>query len=231
MNDSTPATPEPRGSILDALDEISATAPPEGITLAALVDLLDDRAFGAVLFALAIPCCIPFLYGVPQVVALPMMALTLQMVVGRNEPWMPEKFAARRIDADGLRRIAKGGRRYFGWAERISHPRLQAITGPLSQRVAGVLLTVFCASILGAFAFDQLCAGLRCCARCVRTDGKRRDPDGRRYGLGQRLDCWSSDPWPRRREGFDQGAPRNGLNAILVCDEPSHIPFGMFAIG
>lgn len=141
-------THEPQGSILKALEKLHAEAGDDGLTLRELFDALDERAFGAILFALAIPCCIPFLYAVPQIVALPMAAVALQMVAGRHEPWLPEKFADRRIDKAGLERIAKGGRKFFGWAEAIAKPRLTFIASSQMERVIGIFLVIFCASIL-----------------------------------------------------------------------------------
>lgn len=143
-----PPDAEPKGSILTALDELAETAPPEGLSLKQIFDALDERAFGAILFALALPCCIPFLYGVPQVVALPMAAIAVQMVMGRHEPWLPEKFAARQIDKAGLERISKSGRRFFGWAEKIAKPRLTFLTNQVMERYIGLFLCLFCGSIL-----------------------------------------------------------------------------------
>ena len=100
------------------------------------------------LFLLALPCCIPFLYGVPQVVALPMLALALQMVIGREEPWLPAGLAARKIDRKGLTQMAQGGRKWFGWIEAIIRPRFSVITGRRSERVIGAFLFFFCCSIL-----------------------------------------------------------------------------------
>jgi len=77
-----------------------------------------------------------------------MMALTLQMLAGREEPWLPEKFGQRKIDKAGLTRMATFGRKWFGWLEHISHPRLTWLTGPKAERLVAVFLTVFCASIL-----------------------------------------------------------------------------------
>ncbi len=135
-------------SILTALDRLSESAPEAGLTLREIFDALDERAFGAILFALALPCCIPFLYGVPQVVALPMAAIAVQMVMGRNEPWLPEKFATRRIDKAGLERIARSGRKFFGWAEKIARPRLTFLVHSAAERFIGVFLCLFCGSIL-----------------------------------------------------------------------------------
>jgi len=138
----------PPRTFLQSLEAMAEEAPAEGLSLHAILDRLDERAFGAMLFILALPCAIPFLYGVPQVVSLPMMALTLQMLAGRNEPWMPEKFGARMIDKSGLVRISGFGRKWFGWLERISHPRLTFLTGKKLERVVALFLTVFCASVL-----------------------------------------------------------------------------------
>lgn len=139
---------EPEGSILTALDRLASEASEDGFSLSEIFDALDERAFGAILFALALPCCVPFLYGVPQIVSLPMAALAFQMVLGRQEPWLPGKFADRRIDKKGLDRISTGGRKYFGWAEKIAKPRLTFLTTPIAERLLGLFLCVFCASIL-----------------------------------------------------------------------------------
>lgn len=120
----------------------------EGFTLKEIMDRLDERAFGAVLFMLALPCCIPFLYIVPQIVSLPMMALAAQMALGREEPWLPNALANRRIDKEGLTNTARGGRKWFGWVEVIARPRLTFLTGKAPERVIGLILCVFCASIL-----------------------------------------------------------------------------------
>lgn len=141
------ATHPPR-TLLQSIEAMAAEAGPQGLTLREIMDRLDERAFGAMLFVLALPCCIPFLYLVPQIVALPMMALALQMAIGREEPWLPRKLADRRIERDGLNNTARGGRKWFGWVEAIARPRLTFLTGAGPERVIGAILCVFCASIL-----------------------------------------------------------------------------------
>ena len=143
MSDST--TPR---TFLQSLEAMASDASAEGFSLHTIFDRLDERAFGAALFLLALPCAIPFLYIVPQIVALPMMALALQMLAGRHEPWLPEKFGQRRIDKAGLTRMSRFGRKWFGWLETIARPRLTWLTGRRSERILALFLTVFCASIL-----------------------------------------------------------------------------------
>ena len=135
-------------TFLQSLEAMAAEAPEAGFSLHQILDRLEERAFGAMLFILALPCAIPFLYGVPQIVSLPMMALTLQMLAGREEPWLPAKFGSRMIHKAGLERTSKFGRKWFGWLEIISHPRLTFLTGKTMERVVALFLTVFAASIL-----------------------------------------------------------------------------------
>ena len=147
--DTTPASaPQEPGNLLQAIEAMAAAAPDEGLSLNAMMAHLDERAFGTILFALALPVCIPFLYGVPQIVAVPMLMLSFQMMLGRKQPWMPKKLAARMISRANLDRMAKGGRKWFGWLERFTAPRLTFLSGPTMERLVGAIFCVFCLSIM-----------------------------------------------------------------------------------
>lgn len=140
-------TPSPR-NLLQAIEHMAAEAPAEGMSLDEIMSHLDERAFGTILFALALPVCVPFLYGVPQVVAVPMLILSFQMVMGRKRPWMPSKLASRRISLANLQRMAKGGRKWFGWLERLTAPRLTFLSGKVAERLIGLAFCLFCLSIM-----------------------------------------------------------------------------------
>ena len=137
-----------RSGLISALEAIAEQAPDEGLSLGEFVDQLGERAFGIILFAMALPISIPFLYGVPQVMALPMMALSAQMALGRDEPWLPTKFKQRNLSKDGLTGMARGGRKWFGWLEALARPRLTWLSGPTAERLVGAIFILFCASIL-----------------------------------------------------------------------------------
>ena len=135
-------------TLTDALARIADAAPPEGLSLGAFSDALGERVFGALLFALAIPVCMPFLYGVPQIVALPMMAIAAQMAAGRSHPWMPKSFRDRPLDKASLVRIARWSKKWFGWLEALAQPRLSFLSGPTAERLVGAIFVLFCTSIL-----------------------------------------------------------------------------------
>ncbi|MHA6287458.1 exopolysaccharide biosynthesis protein [Maricaulis sp. CAU 1757] len=134
--------------LVSALEAIADAAPQGGISLGSFVDQLGERAFGVVLFALALPVTIPFLYGIPQLIALPMLALSAQMALGHDEPWLPGKFKSRQLGKPGLERMARFGRRWFGWLENLARPRLLFLSGPTAERLVGFVFLLFCASIL-----------------------------------------------------------------------------------
>lgn len=127
------------------------TAPTGGtatMTLGELSDLMEERAFGLLLLVLALPCSLPFVYLLPQLVALPMIVLAVQMAGGRRAPWLPETLRKRRLPVAGLLDVVAKARRYGGWLERLAHPRFPGLTGDRSTRVIGGLLIVPCLSIL-----------------------------------------------------------------------------------
>ncbi|MEL6296785.1 MAG: exopolysaccharide biosynthesis protein, partial [Pseudomonadota bacterium] len=82
-------------AISDRLAQLASDASGDAVTLDWIMAQLHERAFGLFLLILALPCCIPFLYGVPQIVALPMMFVSVQILFGRRSPWLPEKLGAR----------------------------------------------------------------------------------------------------------------------------------------
>lgn len=117
-------------------------------TLGDVVDRLDERAFGFLLLLLALPCCLPFVYVLPQIVALPMLALAGQMAMGGRHPWLPKKLHDRRFEIAALARVLSRAERYVGWVERFASPRLRPVTSHLGNRIVGVLLLAPIASIL-----------------------------------------------------------------------------------
>lgn len=135
-------------AISDRLDLLAAEAEGQTVTLAWVLDHLGERAFGLFLLFLALPCCIPFLYGVPQVVALPMMFVSVQILLGRRVPWLPQKLGARTISAESLAGLAGRAGPWLRRIEALSRPRLTALTRAPADRILGLALVLFSASIL-----------------------------------------------------------------------------------
>ncbi|WP_425038971.1 exopolysaccharide biosynthesis protein [Primorskyibacter sp. S187A] len=135
-------------AISERLDQLAADAEGEAVSLAWVLAQLHERAFGLFLLILALPCCIPFLYGIPQVVALPLMFIAAQILIGRRTPWLPQKLGTRTIATSGLTSLANRARPWLRRIEAVSRPRLSALTRPPMERLVGLALVAFSASIL-----------------------------------------------------------------------------------
>lgn len=130
------------------LEKLADDAESDSVTLAWVLGQLHERAFGLFLLVLALPCCIPFLYGIPQIVALPLMFISAQILLGRTSPWLPERLGARQVTKESLQNLADRAKPWLERIEALSRPRLGALTHPPIDRIVGLALVLFSASIL-----------------------------------------------------------------------------------
>jgi hypothetical protein len=135
-------------TISQQLDRLVAEAEGDSVTLAWVLGRLHERAFGLFLLVLALPCCIPFLYGVPQIVALPLLFIAAQMVLGRSAPWLPRRLGERQVATASLAALARRAEPWLRRIEAVSRPRLAALTRRPLDQLVGLALLAFSASIL-----------------------------------------------------------------------------------
>lgn len=142
------SSPTENVAISDRLAQLAADATGDTVSLEWVLRQLHERAFGLFLLILALPCCIPFLYGIPQVVALPLMFVSVQILIGRRVPWLPKGLGARTIATSGLGNLSARAGPWLRRVEAISKPRLGVLTRPPVDRFVGLALVLFSASIL-----------------------------------------------------------------------------------
>jgi hypothetical protein len=109
-------------------------------TLGGLIDVFQKRAFAIVFVMLMGVPALPLPTGgathVFEVIA---VLLALELIVGRDEIWLPRRWRARKINTDGrfVTSLLKAIRRL----ERISRPRLRFLFGHrLSNLVFGLIV-------------------------------------------------------------------------------------------
>ena len=56
--------------------------------------------------------------------------------------------AGRQMSKSALQQISGGARKWFGWVERLARPRLKFLASKPAERLIGLLLMIFCASIM-----------------------------------------------------------------------------------
>ena len=130
-----------RGAI-DLIVHLAAQGGRDGLTLHEIRDHLDERGFGLMILILTIPCLVPALYGVPQVLGVPLLLLAGQMLIGRKEPWLPRAVLERRVPASWLRRMADFADRRLRWTEKLSRARLRMFADGPAEQVAAVFMII-----------------------------------------------------------------------------------------
>ncbi|MBX2853819.1 MAG: exopolysaccharide biosynthesis protein [Rhodobacteraceae bacterium] len=132
----------------ERLERLAHDAPSEKVTLGWILDQLHERAFGLFLLVLALPCCIPFLYGIPQIVSLPLLFVSFQIVMGRRTPWLPDSLREREVQVSSLEDLSNRAGPWLKRIEKLSKPRLSFLTRAPIDRLIGVFLLLFSASIM-----------------------------------------------------------------------------------
>ncbi len=129
-----------RQGFISLVESLAAASGPEGLTLREIRDRLDERAYGLMILILAIPCLVPALYGVPQIVGIPILLLAGQMLMGREEPWLPTAALDRRVSKAWLDRMADFASKRMRWFEHLSRPRLASFTTGWAERAAAAFM-------------------------------------------------------------------------------------------
>jgi hypothetical protein len=132
----------PEHGFIGVVGRLSRESGPDGLTIREIVDRMDERAFGLLILILAIPCLLPAVQGVPQIVAVPMLLLAGQVLMGRSEPWLPEGVLKRRISKSWLDRMAEFAAKRMGWFERLSRPRLRVLATGFGEKLAAVMIVL-----------------------------------------------------------------------------------------
>lgn len=125
----------------DLLDAFLAHDHGERIALGDLVDILGDRAFGAMLLILSIPNILP-VPGLSTVTGLPMALIGLQMAAGRDRPWLPRRLAATTMDRAAFLRVLARSRPLVARVERHLRPRLPVLADGWVERLLGVAVAL-----------------------------------------------------------------------------------------
>ena len=68
-----PHRDDTRRGFIGLVQDLAAASGAKGLTIHEVRDRLDERGFGLMILILAIPCLVPALYGVPQIVGVPIL--------------------------------------------------------------------------------------------------------------------------------------------------------------
>ena len=126
-----------------------AEAPGESLRFADLLEVLGDRAFGALLLVFALPNCLPLpaLPGLSTVMALPLVILSAQLLLGRRQPGLPRWLGERRLRRADLARMVERLMPALLRLERALRPRWPALSGARAERGLGLVCLLLSLSL------------------------------------------------------------------------------------
>lgn len=140
MNEATVDHRPPRTSELLAAVLAAHTGP--RVSVGELIDALRNRAFGISFLLFGLPNCIPMPPGIPVVCGIILALIGMQMVIGRQELWLPKIITNRTFSRSVLETIITRSQSWIVRLERWSQPRLELFSGPTARRVVGCVVVV-----------------------------------------------------------------------------------------
>lgn len=135
--------PGPELRLTAALRELLAEARAHGLTLGAIIDRVEERAFGVLMAFLCLPFLLPVtIPGSSTPFGLILMALGVQLALGRKKPWLPARLRAWSTPRAVTEKVLSGVARLFKPLERLVRPRLLFMQNRPMLILVGVAITI-----------------------------------------------------------------------------------------
>lgn len=109
----------------------------QDVRIGALLDALKDRGFGIVIVLFALPSAV---LPIAWILGTPIMFFAAQLILGLNEPWLPEFLRRPLIGRDMFAKLMGYAVKYLGHIEEWLKPRWMWITHPIMERVIGAYM-------------------------------------------------------------------------------------------
>ena len=134
------------------LPELAANGPEsiKEVTLNEILEIAGERTFGFLFVLLALPSALPVPapgYSVPFGIV--MLLLAVQLIVGSEQPWLPEKFRRRGFERKSVQGIIRKGIPWLQRIEKVSRPRLTPVcTSHTGRVVIGLAIALMSISMM-----------------------------------------------------------------------------------
>ncbi len=122
----------------------------EKVTLSDILTLAGERIFGFLFVVLALPSALPIPapgYSIPFGIA--MFFLAIQLIIGRDRPWLPAKIMNGSMSLKSVQGFIKKGIPWLQRIEAITKPRLSSLCTSLPGRVIlGIAIALMSISMM-----------------------------------------------------------------------------------
>jgi hypothetical protein len=129
----------PRVRASELLAQTAANHGADSVTLGDLVDRLDRRGFGILLFVGTLPALIPSPVGAGALAAPLVILCGVQLALGLPRPWLPERLRLHRFTRGAAQALLDRAGRWLQRLERLARPRWMPVLGSVGIRLVGLL--------------------------------------------------------------------------------------------
>ncbi len=158
LNDGAPSAdqdslPRPLHKTLhEPLNELAgeAISAKKEVTLNEILEIAGERTFGFLFVLLSLPSALPIpAPGYSTPFGIVMFLLAVQLIVGAEQPWLPEKFRRRGFERTTVQGFIRKGLPWLQRIETIARPRLTSVcTSRTGRLVIGIAIALMSISMM-----------------------------------------------------------------------------------
>ncbi len=127
----------------EVLEDIGSKSDPK-LYLGELINAFGERGFGALMLFLGLlSVVIGIIPGTTTILGTPILLVTLQLIIRRDQLWMPKWALNSHVDRNGYRQAIQGVMKPLKQVERLSRPRLLFLSSPLFEVLIGIICFLF----------------------------------------------------------------------------------------
>lgn len=108
------------------------------ISLGDLAEALNNRSFGAFLVVFALPNLIPLPPGATLILGLPLLFITWQILIGRENIWLPKRIANYSFERSTFATMVTKMGPWLKWSETWVRPRRWPLQSKRAEQLFGV---------------------------------------------------------------------------------------------
>ena len=111
----------------------------DSLSINEIVDKLQDRGFGILMFLFSFPMAIPLPYppGFTTILGLPLLFFSIQMLLGMNQVWVPKWLGKKELKVKHLAVAVRSTAFIFRKFEKFMKPRLLSFTSAKGEKLIG----------------------------------------------------------------------------------------------
>jgi len=122
--------------------------PDDRVRLSDILHALEDRGMACMLFLFALPAALPMPgLGINIIIAMPLVLLTVQQMIGKHTIWMPKKIKNASISKSRFDTMIEKSMPFVHKLEILTRPRIKFISTGVFRNIIGLFGLIMALSI------------------------------------------------------------------------------------